>query len=101
MKPSEFNRIEKLLNNSPRECLQHRTPHEVFGEAYGARDGWIGHRSVARFRVRLESQANLPHLPAVKPEESLGHESPTGKTAIPPDLCTGEAKRSLVNELHE
>ncbi len=36
---SLFNRIEKLLNNRPRKCLQYRTPYEVFREARGALDG--------------------------------------------------------------
>lgn len=35
---SEFNRIEKLLNNRPRKCLRYRTPYEVFREARGALD---------------------------------------------------------------
>ncbi len=39
VEPSLFNRIEKLLNNRPRKCLQYRTPYEVFREARGALDG--------------------------------------------------------------
>lgn len=34
-----INRIEKLLNNRPRKCLNYRTPYEVFREARGALDG--------------------------------------------------------------
>ncbi len=34
----EINRIEKLLNNRPRKCLNDRTPYEVFREARGALD---------------------------------------------------------------
>ncbi len=34
----EINRIEKLLNNRPRKCLNYRTPYEVFREARGALD---------------------------------------------------------------
>ncbi len=39
VEPSLFNRIEKLLNNRPRKCLQYRTPYEVFRAARGALDG--------------------------------------------------------------
>ena len=39
LEPSLFNRIEKLLNNRPRKCLQYRTPYEVFRAARGALDG--------------------------------------------------------------
>jgi len=35
----EFIRIEKLLNNRPRKCLDYRTPYEVFREARGALHG--------------------------------------------------------------
>lgn len=31
-----INRIEKLLNNRPRKCLNYRTPYEVFREVRGA-----------------------------------------------------------------
>ncbi len=34
----EINRIEKLLNNRPRKCLNDQTPYEVFREARGALD---------------------------------------------------------------
>lgn len=34
--PSEINRVEKLLNNRPRKCLNFRTPYEVFRKACGA-----------------------------------------------------------------
>ena len=30
------NRIEQLLNNRLRKCLQYRTPYEIFREARGA-----------------------------------------------------------------
>ena len=33
---AEINRIEKLLNNRPRKCLNYRTPYEVFRLAFGA-----------------------------------------------------------------
>ncbi|WP_317933587.1 IS30 family transposase [Halioxenophilus sp. WMMB6] len=33
---SEINRVEKLLNNRPRKCLNYRTPYEVYREARGA-----------------------------------------------------------------
>jgi transposase, IS30 family len=33
---SEIIRVEKLLNNRPRKCLNYRTPYEVFREACGA-----------------------------------------------------------------
>jgi IS30 family transposase len=36
--PRQINRIEKLLNNRPRKCLNYRTPYEVFREARGALD---------------------------------------------------------------
>ena len=38
LKQGEINRIEKLLNNRPRKCLNYRTPYEVFREARGALD---------------------------------------------------------------
>jgi len=34
--PAEINRVEKLLNNRPRKCLNFRTPYEFFKEAGGA-----------------------------------------------------------------
>jgi len=34
--PSQINRVEKLLNNRPRKCLNYRTPYEVFRKACGA-----------------------------------------------------------------
>ncbi len=36
---SEINRVEKLLNNRPRKCLNYRTPYEVFREDCGALTG--------------------------------------------------------------
>jgi len=33
---SDINRVEKLLNNRPRKCLNYRTPYEVFRAACGA-----------------------------------------------------------------
>ena len=36
---SEINRVEKLLNNRPRKCLNYRTPYEVYREACGALAG--------------------------------------------------------------
>jgi len=33
---SEINRVEKLLNNRPRKCLNYQTPYEVFRVACGA-----------------------------------------------------------------
>ncbi len=39
LEPGEINRIEKLLNNRPRKCLNYRTPYEVFRKARGALDG--------------------------------------------------------------
>jgi len=33
---SEINRVEKLLNNRPRKCLNYQTPYEVFRNACGA-----------------------------------------------------------------
>lgn len=33
---AEINRIEKLLNNRPRKCLNYQTPYEVFRKACGA-----------------------------------------------------------------
>jgi len=33
---TEINRVEKLLNNRPRKCLNYRTPYEGFREACGA-----------------------------------------------------------------
>jgi len=36
---SEINRVEKLLNNRPRICLDYRTPYEVYREACGALTG--------------------------------------------------------------
>ena len=33
---SEINKIEKLLNNRPRKCLNYQTPYEVFRKACGA-----------------------------------------------------------------
>jgi len=33
---AEINRIEKLLNNRPRKCLNYRTPYEMFRLASGA-----------------------------------------------------------------
>jgi IS30 family transposase len=38
LEQGEINRIEKLLNNRPRKCLNYRTPYEVFREARGALD---------------------------------------------------------------
>jgi IS30 family transposase len=38
LEPGKINRIEKLLNNRPRKCLNYRTPYEVFREARGALD---------------------------------------------------------------
>ena len=38
LEQGEINRIEKLLNNRPRKCLNDRTPYEVFREARGALD---------------------------------------------------------------
>ena len=35
----DINRIEKLLNNRPRKCLNYRTPYEVFREERGALNG--------------------------------------------------------------
>ncbi len=35
----EIHRIEKLLNNRPRKCLDYRTPYEVFREARGTLHG--------------------------------------------------------------
>jgi len=32
----EINRVEKLLNNRPRKCLNYQTPYEVFRQACGA-----------------------------------------------------------------
>ena len=36
LRQMEFNRIEKLLNNRPRKCLNYQTPYEVFREERGA-----------------------------------------------------------------
>ena len=36
---AELNRVEKLLNNRPRKCLNFRTPYEVFRKACGALPG--------------------------------------------------------------
>ena len=33
---SQINRVEKLLNNRPRKCLNYQTPYEVFRKACGA-----------------------------------------------------------------
>ncbi|MDH5232941.1 MAG: IS30 family transposase, partial [Gammaproteobacteria bacterium] len=33
---SQINRVEKLLNNRPRKCLNNQTPYEVFRKACGA-----------------------------------------------------------------
>ncbi len=33
---AEINRVEKLLNNRPRKCLNYQTPYEVFRRACGA-----------------------------------------------------------------
>lgn len=33
---AEINRVEKLLNNRPRKCLNYQTPYEVFRNACGA-----------------------------------------------------------------
>jgi len=33
---NEINRVEKLLNNRPRKCLNYQTPYEVFRKACGA-----------------------------------------------------------------
>ena len=41
LEPGEINRIEKLLNNRPRKCLNDRTPYEVFREARDALDVWM------------------------------------------------------------
>jgi len=38
LEQGEINRIETLLNNRPRKCLNYRTPYEVFREARGALD---------------------------------------------------------------
>ena len=42
LEQGEINRIEKLLNNRPRKCLNFQTPYEVFRKARGA----------LRFRIR-------------------------------------------------
>ena len=39
VKPAEINRIEKLLNNRPRKCLNYRTPYEVYRGYCGALTG--------------------------------------------------------------
>lgn len=36
---SEINRLEKLLNNRPRKCLNYQTPYEVFQQSCGALTG--------------------------------------------------------------
>ncbi len=33
---SDINKVEKLLNNRPRKCLNYKTPYEVFRDACGA-----------------------------------------------------------------
>ncbi len=38
LRQGEITRIEKLLNNRPRKCLNYQTPYEVFREAHGALD---------------------------------------------------------------
>ena len=33
---ADINRVEKLLNNRPKKCLNYRSPYEVFRKACGA-----------------------------------------------------------------
>jgi IS30 family transposase len=34
--PPKIDKIEKLINNRPRKCLDYKTPLEVYNELYGA-----------------------------------------------------------------
>ncbi len=62
----DINRVEKLLNNRPKKCLNHQTPYEVFKQACGAlvdcmwpsaKTGWA--RNLLACSRRLHSQPTV------------------------------------------